>query len=79
MNDEALAAALADLAERLGVEVRVAPVERGGTMQLRGKTVIMVPEGALPARRVQVLAAALARMDLEDVYVIPAVREALEK
>lgn len=79
MNEEALIAALEDLAERLDVEVRVASVETGGAMVLRGQTVIVVPEGALAARRLEVLARALARMDLERVYVIPAVREVLDR
>jgi hypothetical protein len=79
VNEEALIVALQDLAERLDIEVRAAPVEAGGRMVLRGKTVIVLPEGALPARKIEVLASALAPLDLEAVYVIPAVREVLER
>ena len=79
MDPELLAARLAETAESLGLEVREGPAElEGAAVTLKGKKVIFVPAGALPAKKVEMLARALAREDLEEVFLLPAVREAIE-
>ena len=75
---ERLIAALEDLAERLEIELRTEPVDEGGLVELRGKRLLIVPQGAPREQRLAVLLDALARQCLDDIYVIPVVREALE-
>jgi hypothetical protein len=78
MDLELLAARLGETAESLGLEVRDGPADLdGAVVVLRGKRVVFVPAGALPAKKVGILARALAREELEDVYLLPAVREAI--
>lgn len=80
MDPELLAARLAEAAESLGLEVREGPADSdGAVVRLRGKKVVFVPEGALSTKRAAVLARALAQEDTEDVFLLPAVREAVEK
>ncbi len=75
---ERLIAALEDLAERLEIELRAEPVDEGGLVELRGKRLLIVPQGAPREQRLAVLLDALARQDLDDIYIKPVVREALE-
>ena len=80
MDTESLAARLAEAAESLGLEVREGPADSdGAVVRLRGKKVVFVPEGALSAKRAEVLARALAQEDTEDVFLLPAVREAVDR
>ena len=80
MDTESLAARLAEAAESLGLEVREGPADSdGAVVRLRGKKVVFVPEGALSTKLVEVLARALAQEDTEDVFLLPAVREAIER
>ena len=80
MDAETLALRLRELAESLQIEVRVGPAESaGGLVVLRDKKVAFVPKGALASREVQILSRALAQADLEGVFVVPAVREAIER
>lgn len=74
---------LAQAAAKVGVEVREelfepglrdARVPRGGLCTLHGRRVILIDSGEPLADRVAMLAAALAEVDLEAVFVAPAVR-----
>jgi hypothetical protein len=67
-------------AERLGMEVRECPPEsEGGTVVLKGKRVIFIPQGTLASRRIELVARALAQVDTEDVFLLPAVRDVIER
>ncbi len=80
MDAELLAARLAETAESLGLGVREGPADSDGAVViLRGERIVFVPAGALPAKRAEILARALSRVDLEDVFLLPAVREAIER
>lgn len=80
MDPELLAERLRELAEAKGLEVREGPSESdGGTVKLKGKTVIFLPRGAPAAKTAEILAQALAGLDLQDTFLIPAVREAIER
>jgi hypothetical protein len=79
MDPELLAARLAETAESVGIEVRQGPAELdGAAVVLRGDKVVFVPAGALPTKKVEILARALAGENLEAVFLLPAVREAIE-
>ena len=70
-------------ARKLGVEVRAEPFDpalsdatrpRGGLCSIRGKRIILVDaRGALPDR-IATVAAALAELDLESIFLPPIVR-----
>ena len=80
MDPELLTNRLQEAAESLGVEVRDGPPEsEGAVVKLRGKTVVFVPAGVLAAKKARILARALASMDTEAVFLVPDVREAIEK
>ena len=78
MNPEALVAALEDVAERMDVDVRTDAVEDGGMMTLRGHHIIVVPEDAPAPVKIDVLGAALSRLSLDDIFILPEVREVIE-
>ena len=80
MDDQALVEQLELVAEKLGIQVRFEAVARpGGLCTLKGETLLFVnPE--LPAEdQVHVMAAALSRLDLSGVYMVPEVRDVLER
>lgn len=85
MDDGALLQALEGLAEQLKIPVSYAAMAtdelpgRGGLCVLHGERRIII-ERTLPTReKAHLLAAGLAQFDLEDIYLLPAVREAIEK
>jgi hypothetical protein len=81
-----LATLLEEAAARLGVEVRYERFDRdslgiaargavrGGLCQIKGRTVILLDERLDAPDRVAVLARALAKLDLESVFLPPIVR-----
>jgi hypothetical protein len=88
MDPKKQLAALADLAEALGIEVRRAPSgdpsspSRGGgaVVRLRGKSIIFLEESAPVQERISVLAGALAgREELAGRFLPPQIRELLER
>jgi hypothetical protein len=80
MDHELLCSRLQEAAEGLGVEVRHSPSEsEGAVVKLRGKTVVFLPSGALPAKKVEILARALSDLVTDDVFLVSDVRAAIEK
>jgi len=80
MNYEELVAQLENLAERLDIEVRWDLREsEGGLFVLRGQKVLAVNDELPDELKAEVMATALAGMDIEDVYVLPEVRKFIEK
>ena len=78
MEIQALIAALEDVAERLDMDVRRDEVEDGGMMTLRGSMIIVLPIDAPPQVQADILAASLSRVSVDDVFVVPEVREFIE-
>ena len=82
MDSEEQLQELLDLAERLGIKVRYVSLGDGGggICTIRGEQVLFVDNAADSLERVAQTAAALAeRVDVSEVYVLPEVREALER
>jgi hypothetical protein len=79
-----LLAELEALAGRLGIAVRTEPFGRGvleghgGLCWVDGKALVVMDEKLGIQERIAVLAAALARFDLESLSVAPVVRERIE-
>jgi len=80
-----LVTALEDVAARLGIEVRYDVMDRshplggagGGFCRLRGKPMILLDSRLAPRDRAAVIAKALARFDLDAIFIAPAVRAAI--
>ncbi len=80
MDEGVLAERLKETAQAQGFEVRGCPPDsEGAVVTLRGTRVIFVPEGAMAAKKVEIIARALAPLDLEGVFLVPVVREAIER
>jgi hypothetical protein len=76
---------LENLAESLGLEVRYEGMDgetafsSGGLCRVKGQYFIIVNKAADPRDKIQTLAGALRRFDLNGVYLKPAVRELIEE
>ena len=82
MEDQALLEQLLDLALELGIEVRreFFDGEGGGFCRIRDKWVLVMDESASLTENLNMVCQALAgREELEEKYVLPQIREALEK
>lgn len=72
------------LAGRLGVTIRAEPFDkgmlggRGGLCRVRGKPVIVMDASLPLPDRIAVIASALARFDLDSVYVPPVLRARID-
>lgn len=74
--------ALLDLAEKLGIEVRQVPLDDGGGgfCKLRGRRILFVDVLADTSDQIARVAGALASLpELQDQYVVPQLRELLER
>lgn len=84
MQAQELLSKLEGLAEQLKIPVRYAGLAteelagRGGLCVLRGERRIIIERTLGYREKARLLAAGLAHFDLEGVYVLPAVREAIE-
>ena len=85
MKTEQIYQELKDLAEKLAVTVseqnlRTAGIKvKSGLCKVRGQELFIMDKHASIHKKIRILAAQLAGMPHEDVYVMPAVREVLNK
>jgi hypothetical protein len=81
MTDTQLLQELEALAERLSVEVSVGSLEGspGGLCRHRGKWRLLVERRLGVRERVEVFLRAFSRLPLEEVFVVPEVRERIEE
>jgi len=83
MDENALLSQLEELAERLDITVRYEttledfPLSRGGLCRLKDRYVIIVNKGISTAEKARTLGRALARFDLDTIYVRPVLRDFL--
>ena len=76
---------LEGLAERVGIRIRTERIPEdeipvtGGLCRIEGERVLIFNVKTTPRERIRILAQALGRIDLADVYVLPAIREIIEK
>jgi hypothetical protein len=79
MRDEALLEMIEKLAADLSIEVRYDRGDFvGGLCRIEREKVLIVHRDLSPARKIRVIARELGRMDLDNVYVVPALREVIE-
>ena len=85
MDDQDLLSLLEGLAEQLQIPIDYADLAteelpgRGGLCVLRGEKRIIIERTLGSREKARLLAAGLAQFDLEGVYVLPTVRQALEE
>lgn len=85
MNDQALLEQLEELADRLSIAVRYENIARedaygrGGICRIKGQYVLFVHSRATLREKIRIIARSLRRFDLGDMYVIPALRELLDR
>ena len=85
MHDQGLLSLLEGLAEQLQIPVDYVDLAteelagRGGLCVLRGERRIIIERTRDFREKTRLLAAGLAKFDLEGVYLLPAVRQALEE
>ena len=85
MQDDALLGTLEALAEQLRIPVTYASLAteelpgRGGLCVIHGERRIIIERGLTTREKARLLAAGLAQFDFEDVFLLPAVREAIEQ
>jgi hypothetical protein len=85
MKPDQLYQELKDLAERLHIEVseqnlRTSGIKvRSGLCTVKGKQMFIMDKHKSVHKKIRILAAQLAMMPLEHLYIIPAVRDLLNK
>ena len=85
MQNEGLLTALEELAEQLKIPVTYASLAteelpaRGGMCVIHGERRIILERSLTAREKAYLLAAGLAQFDFEDVFLLPAVREAIER
>lgn len=84
MTEISLLDHLEDIAHRMGVELRYENLNNvpfrcdGGYCRVGGRHVILVNRKDSRRRKISVLARSLRRMDLEGIFIPPAVRKVIE-
>jgi len=80
MDDQALVDQLELVADKLGIQVRFeAGAGLGGLCTLRGESLLFVDPELPPEDQLHVMARALSGLDLSGVFMVPEVRDVLER
>jgi len=78
MKDDEILQGLEKIAESLGMQLRYEKGDfAGGSCVLEGKHMLFIPSGLAPAQKTKVLARELAQMNLENIFIVPALREVI--
>lgn len=76
---------LTDLAEKLGISVSEKNLRQinirvqSGLCKVRGEAVFIMDKHASTAEKIRLLSECLSRQSIEDVYVLPALRDVIEQ
>lgn len=87
MDEQFIIGQLEGLVERFGIQIRYEPMHQdeesvkivGGMCRLKEEYVVIINSKATFAEKIRALGEALKHFDLDGVYILPAVRELLEK
>jgi N-dimethylarginine dimethylaminohydrolase len=87
MDESAIIEQLEELIKSFGVHIRSEPIKQdedlvkvfGGLCLLRGKYVLIINSKTTTMDRIKTLATALRHFDLDQIYLLPALRELLDK
>jgi hypothetical protein len=84
MSPEQVYEQLTELAEKLGISVSEKNLQQvgirvqSGLCKVRGESVFIMDKHASVAEKVRLMAECLARYPIEEVYLVPALREVIE-
>ena len=85
MDDGVLLNQMKELAGKLGIEIRYGNIaveeshRTGGLCRVKGKYVLIMHSRLTVKEKIVVITKALKGFEMEDVYVIPVIRELLDK
>jgi len=87
MDDRFIIGQLEELVERFGIQIRYEPMHQdeesiklvGGLCRLKGENVLIINSKATASDKIRALAGAVKHFDIDQIYILPAVRELLEK
>ncbi len=80
MKEEELLAGLEKIVESLQIELRYEKGDfSGGYCVLKEKPLMIVQSSLNAGQRIKVLARELAQMDLQNVFIVPALREVIDE
>ena len=84
VNEGAILGQLEELAQSLGIEIRNEPLKKegsfspGGLCRFKGEYILIFNTRATKGDRIEALAKAVKRFDLNEVYLRPGLREFLD-
>jgi len=84
MDDNTVLSLLEELADKLSIPIRYEIIKDeltglGGLCRIEGKFNLIIDSKATAKEKIQIMAEALSRFDLGDIYVKPALRDLLEE
>jgi len=87
MDESTIIPQLEELAETFGLQIRYEPIRSdddlpnvlGGLCRLKGDNVLIINSNATVRDKIKTLAEAVKNFDLDRVYILPIIRELLEK
>jgi N-dimethylarginine dimethylaminohydrolase len=84
MDDHTALSLLEELADKLGIPIRYELITDeltglGGLCRVEGKFILMIHSRATAKEKIQIMTEALRRVDLNEIYVRPALRELLDE
>jgi len=80
MNDEEILSKLEAIAGQVGLELRYEQGDfQGGICRVGEKQLLLVNKKLILSQKVNLLARELASLDLSDVYVVPVIRDLLNR
>lgn len=80
MKEEEILSGLETIVESLGIQLRYEKGNFvGGYCVVEDKRMLLVPAGLNPAQKTKVLARELAQMNLENVFIVPALRAVIDE
>jgi hypothetical protein len=87
MDESTIVRQLEELAETFGLQIRYEPIRMdddlpnvtGGVCRLKGDNVLIINSNGTVRDKIKTLAEAVKNFDLDRVYILPAIRELLEK
>ena len=87
MDEQFIIDQLEELAGRFGIQIRYEPIKQdedlvrvvGGLCLLRGEYVLIIDSKAAMMDKIRTLAEAVKHFELDQVYILPALRELLDK
>jgi hypothetical protein len=87
MDESTIVRQLEELAETFGLQIRYEPIRMdddlpnvpGGVCRLKGDNILIINSNATLRDKINTLAKAVKNSDVDRVYILPVIRELLEK